>query len=486
MQPEHIEDFIFKLSNAVQKLDMFVRFHVFISPKTFQRMDFALNNLIKFVAHADMIFMRQILTDCYSVYMQNYESVFDRIRILMNEISLRLPTFMNESAAADYNPSMRVSMILLRDTISYLLSLDLSVYENAPNRFVSEERQWTICQDVLREINNSLSRMFMQSALWPNQTSRIDVSFFHNLSDLFRRSALNECIDEFYVTVNSVVHTFKKLDMEIENNILKFYDDDYLNTENIDLSNVYIIKKWLSKQLISYSLNETTQIKLSKEVAESMIPDVNQTLERILSVVRRKVIKPLVLATNSIIKDVKTWYGKSLGAIQTLATYYDDNDIEDKVRTLGIWRHPVAGWATLDILQFKYTTSESWHSWERIVSLRTFVQTGNAATVIGTTMEDYAQVLRNELLRMEMEYKIAKDDVIIALNDIINHFSRIYSESLLDRNFVLWVCLQWIKNFLSILNNSSSSVCSRGDIGRIDKQAYEFTCPEEVNFKRWH
>ena len=448
---------------------MFVRFHVIISSKTFQRIDFALNNLIKFVAHADMIFMRQILTDYYSVYMQNYQSVFDRIRILMNEISLPLPTFMSEFVAADYNPSMRVSTMLLRDTISYLLSLDFSVYENAPNRFVSEERRWTICQDLLREINNSLSRMLMQSALWPNQTSHIDVSFFDNLSDLFRRSILNKCIDEFYVTVTSVVHTFKKLDMEIANTTLKFYDDDYLDAENIDLSNLYIIKTWLSKQLILYSLNRTTQIKLSKEVAESMIPDLNQTLDRILSVVRRKVIKPLVLATDNIARDLNTWYGKSLGAIQTLATYYDDNDIEEKVRTLRIWRHPVARWATSDMLQFKYATSESWHSWERSISLRTFVQTGNAATMIGTTMEDYDQVLRNELLRMEMEYKIAKDDVIMAVNDIINHFSWIYSESLLDGSFVLWVCLQWIKNFLSTLNNSSSSVCSRGDIGRIDK-----------------
>ena len=430
---------------------MFVRFHVLIAPKTFQRIDFALNNLIRLVAHADVIFMNQIITDYYNAYMRIYEKVLDRITILINEISLHLHlhTSVNGSATAGHDTSsVRASMILLTDSISYLLSLDPTMFKNAPSRFVNDKLRWNICQDLLRDMNNSLSQvMLMQSVVWPNATRPVEVSF--RLSGLFRRSVFNKCTDEFYVTFNSLVHTFKKLQMEIVNSSTNFYDD-YLEDENVDLSTLNVIKTWLSKQLMLYSENQTTQIKLAKEVTESKRPDINQILDRILSVVRRKVIKPLVSATDNVPKYLKMWYSKSLGAIQNLAAYYDSNDIEDKVRTLMIWRHPVARWATSDILQFKYTPSESWHSWEKSVSLQDVVQTGRAAAKIGTIMEDYSQVLKNELLRMEMEYKDAKDDVVHVLRNVKDYFSRIHSESLLDESFVLWVCLKPTKMFLSI------------------------------------
>ena len=171
-----------------------------------------------------------------------------------------------------------------------------------------------------------------------------------------------------------------------------------------------------------------------------MISNVDQTLDSIMSIVKRKALTPLIVASKVMIKDIKRWYDESLRAMHILSPYYDGIVIENKVRTLKIWRHPVPRWATSDILQPKYPTSESWHSWERSISLEDLFRSGNATAIIGSILENYSRALQNELLEFEMECKTAKDYVMQAIADMIDHFSRVHSDSLMDESFARSVC----------------------------------------------
>ena len=395
---------------------------------------------MKSVAVADVHFMRQILTDYKIGYIVSYDKVVERLMMLMDDVFSKLPKFSNASIP-DFNLPVTVSVRLLDASLESLMSVD-SAGKNAPNRLHSDNQHWAECQNLFREIKASLTQILQyQVSTWLNETANLSEFVLGGTDDPYRHLTLYKCAGAFAEDLNLLVNTFNELDRDIMDliNAVGFYDVDYLEAIKTYIGNIHDTKIWFLDQLSLYSKNRTTQLKLETRITESKLSNVSHTLENIMSIVNAKALKRLQLATYGIIDDLKGWYRSSLSAMKVLSPYYDDNVIEDKVRVLKIWRHPLARMATSDILQFKYTTSESWHSWEASVSLQDFVHSGNSTAVVWTIMDDYSRVLRNELLQFEMECNTAKDDIIQAFREVMDHFSHIYSESLIDEYFVRWV-----------------------------------------------
>ena len=149
------------------------------------------------------------------------------------------------------------------------------------------------------------------------------------------------------------------------------------------------------------------------------------------------------------LRNVTKWYARAFDDIPSLVPFYDRSDIEDRMRALKIWRHPVARLRTAGILQFKHPTSESWRTWNVSSNLQDFGISGNAITVISTFIEEYIQTIESELIQIGMESTHARDDVIQTFKSVIDDFSNVRFESTMGSNFVMWV---WQFNrFLSIL-----------------------------------
>ena len=438
IEPKYINDFIHKLSNVIHKLEALIHFNVVISRLKFERVELGLKNFMKLVAQPDFIFMRQMLTDCHMGYTLSYENLAETIMTLMDEVSFKLPMLLNKSLITDSDVSITGSMKLLIDALESVLSGHLfigsSSLKNAPSRLVRTKLHWEGCQHLLKDVKMLLK----QSSVWRNETPIHDDTY-SDLNETYHSNNLHTCMGELGMTFKSLKYRFNDFDRDIErfDDSTNFYDTEYLESEKLYLENLRVTKSGLSDKLELYSQNQTTQIVLAKEITDSMLSDVEQILDRIMAVVEKNVLKPLVLAASSIDTVAKRWYVEYLRAMRILAPYYNDNGIEGKIRALKIWRHPLARLATSDILQFKYQTSESWHTWDTSVNLQEFVQSGNATMVIWNIMEDYFHILSNELIGLKLDHKNAEHELLGAFTGLIDHFSQIQSESLIDESFVL-------------------------------------------------
>ena len=219
----------------------------------------------------------------------------------------------------------------------------------------------------------------------------------------------------------------------------RFKKDIYLKNEQEYLHELEDTAAWFSEQLKAYSENRTTKVELSGKITHKMLVNIELTIDSIVSGVVRESINPLRYTTTSTLRNVNEWYRQSLSAIPAVVPFYDDNSVEDKMRSLKVWMHPVARLETTDILQFKYPASESWRSWELSTTLEDFVVSGNATRIASTSMDQYSKILQSELTRIKLECEQAKEDTIVAIKHVIDDFQSVHVESLLESDFVLYV-----------------------------------------------
>ena len=97
----------------------------------------------------------------------------------------------------------------------------------------------------------------------------------------------------------------------------------------------------------------------------------------------------------------------------------------------------MAVFQTTDILQFKHSASESWRSWSSGIDQKEFVHSGKATTMISTELDDYRQALQSEITQIRMGCKSVREDLIGAIEDVIDDFRNVLKESSLGSNFVL-------------------------------------------------
>ena len=404
-------------------------------------MEFSLINFVKFVSGPDFNFMHQTLIDRQIGYTSSYDNLMDKIFIWIDDVILTC-THLNESSSGYSNLPMTGSVRFVIELLRSLLSIESSKgntwFRNAPSGLVGSKQFSNECNRLLMKVKDHLEFLSRQVPAPLNESTTLVRSVFDDSEYFYKRTDSYVCGGEFSSVMNSIMHIFDKLHVDIGrfDDTIQFYDKKYLEAIKLYLVILRDTKSVLSEKLFMYSENRTTQLKLAKEITHSTLFHVGHTTGLIMSAVKKKCFGPLKFAIYRTAESLKRWYAKTLKAMQILSPYYDDSDIEDKMRALKIWRHPVARLATSDILQFKYPVSEFWRSWEGSVSLEDFVRSGNATALIRTIVEDYARVVRNDLLKLELKYINTKDDVVQAFRDIIRYFSDIHSKSLMDENFV--------------------------------------------------
>ena len=397
--------------------------------------------------------MHQILHDCLGGLGVHYEKVANSIQRSMSEVVMILPSIVNEShpiatyfirLAAKSHENLLISLF---DTLSFLNSQnDSNVFTNMPSRLVSDQLRLAKCQNLQNKIKHLLQgKLLMNSS--GGILDRLESIFLSDSdeTDILKHYKLyesNKCVSELPSELESLLHTIKTINEEVVQFINAgsvFSSVGYLETERHYLETMQATAVWLSEQLTAFSENRTTQIKMSNEITHTKLQKMERTLNHIVSAVERKAIAALLSRANSILQNLQHWYYRSLTAIPNLVPFYDDSAIEDKMRALRIWRHPVARLKTADVLQFKYPASESWRSWELSTGLNYFVLSGRATNMVSNMLGEYIYTLRSQLTHVRLKCKRARRDVSGAFKDVVDHLTNVRIESSMGSNFVLWV-----------------------------------------------
>ena len=443
---EYIKESFHSLRSIKTKLNTFMHSITDVFRTAFQRMHLALNNLMAFLVLEDFQLMQQILHDCLNVYASRYGMVVDRTQLVIGEMMGMLPATINESHQLQrYIPEriMKASSAVLAASFQTQWSLDANhldtLIDNIPRRLVSDRWRLRDCQTFQTNITNLLQNPF----------SHYDMK---ELYTLLKKHTSNRCVSELPSKLESSVHVIDDISSEIRQvfRIENAFDNAaYLETETDYLNNIQATAEWLSDQLIAYSENRTTQIKLSTELTQSTLSDIQHNLDRIAFAVDRDTINPLLSRSNIMLRNVKRWYARALCTIAGLVPFYDHSGIEESMRALKIWRHPMARLQTADILQFKYPASESWRTWELSSTLKDFAVSGNATTTISTVINEYIEIIESTLLQIRTEVAHKRNQVIQTFKDVIDDFTNVGVESSMGSNFVMWV---WQLNGFALLS----------------------------------
>ena len=419
------------------------------SQTVLRRINLALKNLVDMVFHKDLELLYGIVTDYLHGYDVHYGHVVDRFHVVMGEI-LMLPAEGNESRRMKTykaKPSIRSRanvLVSLLETLSFTDSKDRGERSKfIPRRLVIDLLRFSKCQifqsnmtDIFQTkvLRNGYDRLYEH-----RDTILLSKSDTEELYELYKMHTLNKCVNELQSQLESIVRAKDKANtniLQIYELSPKFENAQYLETEREHLYKLEATATWLLEQITAYSGNRTTKIELSKSISGSILSNIQITIDRIVSVVERKIINTLLSMTNDISSTLMQLYSKSLGVFSALVPIYDDTDIEDRLRTMKIWRYPVARLETADILQFKYRASESWISWEMDTTLEEFVAGGHATEATSSKIELYRDILKSELLQIRTKCKHARHDVIRAIKDVIDDFTNVHIESLMGRDFV--------------------------------------------------
>ena len=447
VSPEHIKHSFHNLHSTISKLNAFLHFITDVAPTSFQRIGLALNNIMEILVRGDFEFLNQHLGGLAP----SYGYLVERIQKVLDETMAMLTAIVNgydpTKTEVVYRTMKGHAKLLIAsfNMLSFMNSYPGSVIGNdVPNRAVSDHIRGRKCQTFQTDMKNILKiklltntsgRMFEMPGRIP-----LSESDMNELYKLYKMYTTNECVRELPSKWESLVRVMYKTNLEIlqvVNDRSRIDDTLYMENKRDNLHKLYITAVWLSKQLKAYSENKTAKIELSKVLTHSMFSGLQFTLDHIVTAVERKHINPLLSMTNRILWNINNWYIKSMNVITALLPFYDNSGIDDKVRSLKIWRHPMVRFKTADILQFKYQASESWQSWGLSTTLEEFVLSGTATKVISTTIEEYRKVLQSELTRIGIEYKRASEDVIRSFKDVIDDFRMVHKESVMGSDFIL-------------------------------------------------
>ena len=439
---------LYKITN---KLNTFLHFITDVSRASFQRLHLALHKMMELVVQHDFDSIQQIREECFEGYVKRYEKVVSGTQRTMGEIMVTLSPTVNESDPRKLyimKPLVKGTAFFLVasfETLSYLHShVTNRVTESMPRRLVSDQLSLGKCQ----LFQTNITRILLSSVLVKVPVGHFDgfnrialsASDMTELYTLFKMYTSNMCVSELHSDLDFLDNTINEINLEMLQVIgveLGFDNARYLKTETRDLQNIQDTATALSKQLSAYAQNRTTLIQLSTELTQSMLSNMQHNLDRIVYAVERDNIRPLISHSNSMLHNLKQWYRRSMSILPTLVPIYDNINIEDRLRALKIWRRPVARLGTTDILQFQYPATESWRSWELSTNLGDFVRSGTASTRISSTVEEYIGILQSELTKMRLKCKLAREDVIVAINDVMESFTDVRIESSMGRDFVL-------------------------------------------------
>ena len=310
--------------------------------------------------------------------------------------------------------------------------INLSV---ATHRQIShDEFDWKQCKRIKQILIQTFSGNDSdQNEKAPNSS---DQYHFQDIYDLRRRHLFHECNDDLGVVMNAFIGEFKKISTDSENSLYTAHgmdEDGYWNALIKDVDSLKAISLWLKDQVVSYAANKTTKIGLSNSIGQHTLSSLKLSLDSLIYAITIKGIEPLLTKANTLSTFIPNWYKRTLSILQTSIPSYGDRG----VKSLHIWRHPVALLETEEILKFKFSVFDAWRSWEMSATLDNFIVSGNAGSMISNATKDFTNTLHRELLRLKMRSKHVRNEVMQSLETVISDLADIQREKSTDEKFVL-------------------------------------------------
>ena len=396
----------------------------------FENINTAVTTLFKFVVLDDFSRIQQIIKHRSREYYTKHAFAVSSLLQSLNWIIHSIPGIGRAS-----DDVYRDSTLVFH--IRHILSIatdnkKMSLVDAVIRRLVLRPNQWKRCHDTFRNFVAILSNSSEVS-----NTNSVDKNW-HVLSSFYDIKDLNPCLHGLKTDLTHVGNE-NEIMLETIRNIVHFsmlfnYSRFLVGAQD-DLSNLQQKALWFSKQMQLYAQNKTTKLDLSKNVTISLINEVEKVINKILTYLDRDIIERLEMLGDTIEKQVRNFYVKGLAAMMTLDAYYNNDDIEEELRMLKIWRQPVFQFSIPKVVGFEYSAPLSWKSWPNSITLQEFVLGKSHDQIVSKVTERYGNGMQHELVRRQYEFTRIKDGIISSLYELLDELKHIQRDSVLNEVF---------------------------------------------------
>ena len=406
---------------------------------TFDNMNTAVGNFLRSVVHEDITRMQQIAEHYADDYRRNHAAAVGGMQHSINWVT-KSESFPGKINGADH--------IYRNATLSYIKDI-LAIGTDDENstqttvtlsRLLRRPEEWEYCQIIFMDLALLLNNP-IEAETSVNKSKLLDKSSqpYGPQSALDYTKDLRKCLHGMNDDMARVSNQFAQIRKTITNVRLSpeaFRYNRVLENVRDDISDLQRKMSWFSKQTHLYAQNITTKLDLSGNVTRTIVTEIESTIQRILRILEKKIIGYLRILADMIEKEVRNVYFNGLAGMGTVGAYYDNNDIEDQLRMLRIWRQPVFQISIPEVVRFRYSASESWNSWSTSTTLQQFVLDGAHDKVISDITRSYANTMRQEVLKQNLEFASMKDDIVSSLTHLVEELEYIKRQGTMDDIFV--------------------------------------------------
>ena len=249
------------------------------------------------------------------------------------------------------------------------------------------------------------------------------------------KSCVAECKDAIARTSTELLNIEADI-IDILNAATSFDYPAFVDSIASELKRINKTAQWLHGQVERYSVQNITKLDMANEMFDSNIQEeINRQMETILFKIDLDAIFKLQTETQAVKSNIQNWFVSGLGAINNLADYFGENNIDEEMRKLHLWRKPVADLNSPRLLQYSYPSDENWRTWPISVSLRELVGS-SGSRYISTILDEYMVDINEAMYQVKHISSNAKEEAEAAFSTLWTELNTYKLQSRIDDPFI--------------------------------------------------
>ena len=250
-----------------------------------------------------------------------------------------------------------------------------------------------------------------------------------------------KCLNEYNSVLCNAIHDL----FDMTNRVNKSLDPELIFDYNKalgkinDINLVYEMKERVIALFTSYSHHQINKLGVAKFFTNLKFSANNKVYDRIFWNLDRYAFSYLTSKIDTMDENIQRMFGDAFRILEALMPYCNDDDTEQRIRNLSLWRHPLARLDVQDILSFKYTSDESWESWSLALSFKEMMGTKLGAKLSTDIVKSYSGVLRRQILQIKSEMMKSVSQINSAIGLLADDLKAFQKDNTINSDFILWV-----------------------------------------------
>ena len=249
-----------------------------------------------------------------------------------------------------------------------------------------------------------------------------------------------KCINEYNFALYGANRDLFEITNRIKRSLdpeLKFNYDDVLGKIN-DIKAVHEVAERVGLLFSSYAQHQINKLDVANVFIKLFTEDY-KVYDRIFWILNKYAFSYLTAKVDTMEENTQRLFSDAFRVLETVMPYCNDDDTEQRIRNLSLWRHPLARLDVQDILSFKYTSDESWESWSLTLSFKEMVDTKLGERLLKDIVTSYSSVLRGKFLEIKTEFMRSVSQINSAIGLLVDDLKSFQQDNAINSDFILWV-----------------------------------------------